>query len=669
MVKGSIDERVKQLRKLINEHNYQYYILDAPSVSDAEYDKLFRELQTLEESHPEFISPESPTQRVGVTPQGAFESVTHLTPMLSLDNAFSFEELERFDQRIHQLAPEKKSKLIYACEPKFDGLAVSLIYEKGIFVRGATRGDGTTGEDITANLRTIPTISLQLQGDFPEKLEVRGEVVMPKKSFEALNKKAIANDEKPFANPRNAAAGSLRQLDSRITAQRKLEFYSYGAQVIQGKPLPNTHKKSLLQLQKWGIRISVESALASGIEEVQHYYDNLLLKREKLPYEIDGVVVKIDDVSMQEMLGFVSRAPRWAIAYKFPAEEVMTHLEDVDFQVGRTGTLTPVARLKPVAVGGVIVSNATLHNMDEIERKDVRIGDYVIVRRAGDVIPEVVRPVLEKRASNVKKIKMPAKCPVCGSDVAKSEDEAAARCEGGLICQAQRIESIKHFVSRKGMDIEGIGAKLVEQLVNQDLIQSVADIYTLTKADLMSIERMGDKSATNVLASIEKSKKTTLAKFLYSLGIREVGESTAGTLANHFTLEELIQADNETLLNLPDIGPVVSEHIVLFFKQKNNLKIVQKLQKEGVHWPKVQITHEHQPLKGKTYVITGTLSRPRDDIKAQLQMLGAKVTDSVSAKTDGLIVGTDAGSKLAKAQKLGVPVLDEELLNKLIHTS
>ncbi len=661
-----MNERVKHLRKLIDEHNYRYYILDAPSISDAEYDELFRELQSLEESHPDLISPESPTQRVGVTPQGAFESVTHLTPMLSLDNAFSFEELERFDQRISQLLTQTKSKRIYACEPKFDGLAVSLIYEKGVLIRGATRGDGTIGEDITANLRTIPTISLQLQGDYPEKLEVRGEVVMPKKSFEALNKKATENGDKPFANPRNAAAGSLRQLDSRITAKRKLEFYSYGAQVITGNALPDTHKMTLLQLQKWGIRISVESALASGIQEVQHYYDNLLLKRDKLPYEIDGVVVKINDVSMQEMLGFVSRAPRWAIAYKFPAEEVMTHLLDVDFQVGRTGTLTPVARLKPVAVGGVIVSNATLHNMDEIERKDVRIGDYVIVRRAGDVIPEVVRPVLEKRESNVKKIKMPLKCPVCGSDVARGEDEAAARCEGGLICQAQRIESIKHFVSRKGMDIEGLGAKLVEQLVNQDLIQSVADIYTLTKADLMTLERMGDKSATNVLASIEKSKKTTFAKFLYSLGIREVGESTAQTLANHFSLEALIQADNQALLNLPDIGPVVSEHIVLFFKQMNNLKIVQKLQNEGVHWPKVLITQENRPLTGKTYVITGTLSRPRDEIKAQLQTLGAKVTDSVSAKTDGLIVGSDAGSKLAKAQKLGVPVLDEEKLNQLL---
>ncbi|MBI2790435.1 MAG: NAD-dependent DNA ligase LigA [Gammaproteobacteria bacterium] len=658
-------KRAQELRKLINEHNYRYYILDAPTISDAQYDKLFRELQNLEANLNE-IPADSPTQRVGVTPLTSFQTVKHITPMLSLDNAFTFEELENFERRNIQMMGKHFKTFSYACEPKFDGLAVSLLYENGVLTRGATRGDGSVGEDITANLRTVQTIPLVLQGDFPKLLEARGEVYMPLNSFEKLNMNAIANDEKPFANPRNAAAGSLRQLDPKITAKRKLEFYCYGSQVIEGKALPSKHSESLQQLKNWGLRICPESNVVDGIQEVQAYYEFLLNKRNKLPYEIDGMVVKIDDVSLQEELGYVSRAPRWAIAYKFPAEETETQLIAVDFQVGRTGTLTPVARLKPVNVGGVTVSNATLHNMDEIARKDIHIGDYVIVRRAGDVIPEVVRPLIEKRTKNVKTIALPTTCPICGSEVVRIEGEAAARCEGGLICRAQRIESIKHFVSRKGMDIEGLGEKLVEQLVSNSLIETVADLYTLTKDQLMSLDRMGDKSANNLLNSIEKSKETTLAKFIYSLGIREVGESTALLLANHFSFEELKIATEEQLLSLPDIGPVVAGHIVLFFKQKNNQVIIKKLLEEGVQWSTHKSTNQYQPLAGKTYVITGTLSRSRDEIKAQLQALGAKVTDSVSAKTDGLIVGKDAGSKLTKAQKLGISILDESQLDKLL---
>jgi DNA ligase (NAD+) len=665
VVVSAKQKRAQELRKLINEHNYNYYINDAPTISDEQYDMLFRELQSLEAELKE-IPIDSPTQRVGVTPLTSFQTVKHLTPMLSLDNAFSFEELMSFERRNVQLLNKDIKSFTYACEPKFDGLAVSLLYENGLLIRGATRGDGAIGEDITANLRTVSTIPLVLQNKFPKMLEVRGEVYMPKESFEHLNKIALVNNEKVFANPRNAAAGSLRQLDPKITAKRKLEFYCYGAQVIEGKALPNKHNESLEQLKTWGLRTCPESNVVNGIKEVQKYYEDLLNKRSKLPYEIDGMVVKINDVSLQEELGFVSRAPRWALAYKFPAEEATTQLLAVDFQVGRTGTLTPVARLQPVLVGGVMVSNATLHNMDEIARKDVHIGDYVIIRRAGDVIPEVVGPIVEKRSKNVETIKLPTKCPVCGSAVVKIVGEAAARCEGGLVCQAQRIESIKHFVSRKGMDIEGIGEKLVEQLVNHALIETVADLYTLTKDQLMTLERMGDKSANNILQSIEKSKNTTFAKFLYSVGIREVGESTAILLSNHFSLDELEKATQEQLLSLPDVGPVVAGHIVWFFKQKSNQKIIKKLLDEGVQWPVINNSHQHQPLKGKTYVLTGTLSRSRDDIKAELQARGAKVSTSVSAKTDGLIVGQDPGSKLAKAQKLGVPILNESQLEKLL---
>jgi len=662
----TIKDKLKALRKEIRQHDYQYYILDDPIIADAQYDKLFRELQQLEAKHPELITKDSPTQRVGIAPLDSFQPVKHPQAMLSLDNAFSEEELARFDKRIKQLLQQPLDALIsYACEPKFDGLAVSLLYENGIFTCGATRGDGTTGEDITENLRTIATIPLMLQGDFPERLEVRGEVYMPKTGFETLNKEAMKHQGKVFANPRNAAAGSLRQLDPRITAKRPLAFYSYGIGVIERENAFANHSEVLAQLQRWGVRICPESALMQGIDKVQKYYHKLLAKREQLPYEIDGIVVKVDEIALQNTLGFVARAPRWALAYKFPAQEQNTELLDVEFQVGRTGTLTPVARLKPVAVGGVIVSNATLHNMDEVQRKDIRIGDIVSIRRAGDVIPEVVRPILDERSSHVKKIVMPKTCPVCGSAVVRIEGEAAARCEGALICSAQRIEHIKHFASRRAMDIEGLGAKLVEQLVEQDQIQSVADLYQLSEQDLLQLERMGEKSAQNVLTAIEKSKSTTLARFLYALGIREVGETTAQLLASHFQLEQLMRMDEETLLTLPDVGPVVAGHIVLFFAQKANQKIINRLLDAGVHWAQTKKTGK-QPLSGKTYVITGTLSRSRDEIKDQLQALGAKVTNSVTSNTDGLIVGENAGSKLTKAQQLGVEILDEAQLERLL---
>jgi DNA ligase (NAD+) len=509
---------------------------------------------------------------------------------------------------------------------------------------------------------------LKLKGDYPQRIEIRGEVYMPKKAFIDLNAKAQANNEKLFANPRNAAAGSLRQLDSRITAQRRLAFFAYGVYLLEGRSVIKTHHESLKQIQEWGIPVSPHSAVYDTIEEVQRYYEGILAKRDALPYEIDGVVIKVDELALQAQLGQVSRAPRWAIAYKFPAQEAMTTLLSVDFQVGRTGTLTPVARLQPVNVGGVTVSNATLHNMDEIERKDIRIGDEVVIRRAGDVIPEVVRSLIEVRTKSVKKIELPKHCPVCQSDVIRIEGEAAARCDAGLYCPAQLIEHVKHFVSRKGMDIEGLGEKWVEELLKHKLITTVADIYHLTAAQLLTLDRMGEKSAQNLINAIEKSKTTTLSRFLYALGIREVGESTALLLSEHFSLEALMEASDEALLALPDVGPVVAGHIVSFFARQQNVQIIEQLRTAGVHWPKPLVAIADAPLAGKTYVITGSLTRSRDEIKADLQALGAKVTDSVSAKTTAVIVGDSPGSKLAKAEKLGVTILNESDLSKLFTT-
>ncbi|MHB1947274.1 MAG: NAD-dependent DNA ligase LigA [Gammaproteobacteria bacterium] len=655
-------DQVKKLHAQLNEHNYRYYILDDPSVSDAEYDQLFQKLKKIEAEHPELITSDSPTQRVGAQPLKAFAEVTHEIPMLSLENAFTDEDVTDFDQRIHDRL-KISAPIEYTCEPKLDGLAVSIRYENGILVRASTRGDGTTGEDITENIRTIPTVPLHLRGkDFPDILEVRGEVYMSKDGFNKLNERAQAKGEKVFVNPRNAAAGSVRQLDPRITASRPLAIFCYGVGVVKGKNLPSQHSEILASLSKWGLRVNPEIKVVKGVEKCLAFHKHIGEKRAKLSYEIDGVVYKVNDLALQEKLGFVSRAPRWAIAHKFPAEEVMTKVESVEFQVGRTGTLTPVARLHPVFVSGVTVSNATLHNMDEIQRKDVHIGDTVIVRRAGDVIPEVVAAVPQFRPQHAKKIILPKTCPICHSAVEQVEGEAAARCTGGLFCPAQRKEAIKHFASRRAMDIEGLGEKLVDQLVDQHLVKNVADLYSLNLEQLANLERMAEKSAQNLLDALEKSKKTTLARFLYSLGIREVGEATAKSLAQHFgDLSPLFQTTEEELQSIPDIGPVVSEHIVDFFAEKHNLNVIDKLLEAGIHWEKIQKSAQSLPLQGKTFVLTGTLeSLSREEAKEKLEKLGAKVAGSVSSKTSYVVVGEDAGSKLKKAKELGVETMDEK---------
>ncbi len=663
-----IIHKIEKLRTEIGEHNYNYHILDTPTISDAEFDRLFRQLQDLEKQYPELITSDSPTQRVGMKPVYVFKEVKHEIPMLSLDNAFSDEEVLAFEKRIKDRL-KNDSPIEFACEPKMDGVAVSIIYENGALVRAATRGDGYTGEDITLNVRTIRSILWNLHGKkHPKTLEVRGEVYMSKAGFTAMNDRARERGEKIFVNPRNAAAGSLRQLDSAITAQRPLQFFCYGVGVVEGQQLPDKQSTILQQMHEWGVRTNPESKVVQGAAGCLKFYNKMAEKREHLPYEIDGVVYKVDSLELQQQLGFVARAPRWAIAHKFPAQEETTQIESVEFQVGRTGTLTPVARLKPVFVGGVTVSNATLHNMDEIARKDVRVGDTVIVRRAGDVIPEVFAVILEKRPAQTKAIKLPTHCPVCHSDVVRVEGEAAARCSGGLFCAAQRKEAIKHFASRKALDITGLGDKIVEQLVDCDFIKSAADLYHLTVPQLADMERMGEKSAENLVAAIAKSKATTLPRFLYALGIREVGEATALALAQHFTnLEKIMQAGEEELQAVQDIGPVVAAQLVAFFHQEHNREVIQKLKKAGVHWPDIVSTGAAKPLAGQTFVITGTLdAMSRDEAAQHLQSLGAKVSSSVSPKTSYLIVGADAGSKLAKAEKLGVKILDEFGFLKLL---
>lgn len=666
---NKIQQQINQLRKELNQHNYQYYVLDEPSIPDAEYDRLFRQLQELEAQHPDLIIDDSPTQRVGGEALAAFTQVQHDVPMLSLGNAFSEEELHAFDKRIKDRLKDDQT-LEYSAEPKLDGLAVSLLYKQGRLVRAATRGDGTTGEDITSNIRTLKTVPLTLVGKkIPELLDVRGEVFISKAGFEKMNKAAIANDEKVFANPRNAAAGSLRQLDPRITAKRPLEIYVYNLGQLKGAPMPKTHSETLELLKQWGLRVNPQSAVVTGAEGCWQYYQKIGDKRNKLPYEIDGVVYKVNDLALQQELGFVSRAPRWAIAHKFAAQEEITVVNAVEFQVGRTGAITPVARLEPVNVVGVTVSNATLHNMDEVERKDVRVGDTVIVRRAGDVIPEVVSVVKERRPKNTRKVKLPANCPVCGSTVSRIEDEAVARCEGGLVCAAQRKESIKHFASRKAMDIDGLGDKLVEQLVNEELIEHIDDLYQLTAEQVAGLERMGQKSADNLIQAFAASKKTTLARFIYALGIREVGEATAQNLADDFAeLDEIVKANAERLQEVQDVGPIVAEHIVAFFKQKQNRDIVKRLLKAGIHWPKPATRPaSKQTLAGNTYVLTGTLSSmTRDEAKTKLQALGAKVAGSVSKNTTAVIAGENAGSKLSKAESLGVEILSEKELEKML---
>jgi len=664
-----VEQRVQKLREEINQHNQSYYQYDAPKIPDADYDALMRELQSLEAENPELMSNDSPTQRVGSAPLSSFQQVEHQVPMLSLDNAFDDGEFEAFDKRVRDRV-ELIGDVEYLVEPKLDGLAISLLYEGGVLVRAATRGDGRKGENVTENVKTIGAIPLTLRGNgLPLSIEVRGEVFMPLSGFQKLNQQAVSSGEKPFANPRNAAAGSLRQLDSKITATRPLAFYSYGIGVVEGFGLPATQKDLFELLAKWGLPVSDQVTIATGMDKCHQAYQELAQKRTLLPYEIDGVVYKVNDFALQESIGFVSRAPRWAIARKFPAQEKMTQVMGIDVQVGRTGAITPVARLAPVFVGGVTVTNVTLHNEDEMRRKDVRVGDTVIVRRAGDVIPEIVSVVIEKREKASRLFEMPTQCPVCGSAVERAEGEAIARCPAGLFCSAQVKESIKHFSSRKAMDVDGLGDKIVEQLVNLGLVKTPADLYALTPEQLSSLERMAEKSASNVVKALEKSKSTTLSKFLYALGIREVGEVTAESLSAHFgRLDVLQQASAEDLEKVPDVGPIVAQHIVAFFGLEHNQEVIAALQALGVHWPDVKIaSQDDQALSGKVFVLTGTLSTMgRIEAKEALQLLGAKVTGSVSKKTDYVVAGEDAGSKLKKALSLGITVFSEDDLVKLI---
>lgn len=659
---GNLAARARKLREQLTYHNYRYYVLDDPEIPDAEYDRMLRDLQAIEAEHPELVTSDSPTQRVGHEPAAGFEEAVHLEPMLSLDNAFSADELGDFDRRIRdRLGVE--SAVDYAAEPKLDGAAVSLLYESGLLVRGATRGDGATGEDITHNVRTIPSIPLRLRGDdVPDLLEVRGEIYMSKQGFERLNDQARRDGSKPFVNPRNAAAGSLRQLDPRLTAARPLEFYAYGIGARRAEQPPDTHSGILEWLKGLGLRVSQLNDVVCGAEGCQSYYETMRGQRESLPFEIDGVVFKVDRLDYQEGLGSVSRAPRWAIAYKFPAHEEMTVLRDVEFQVGRTGALTPVARLEPVFVGGVTVSNATLHNLDELRRKDVRPGDTVIVRRAGDVIPEVVGVVLERRQAGAEPVDLPEECPVCGSQVVRAEGEAIARCSGGLFCAAQRKEALRHFVSRRAMDIEGLGTKLIDQLVEKELVSTPADLYELDADTLAGLERMGEKSADKLVAAISDSKRTTLPRFLFALGIREVGEVTAKSLANYFgDLDRLRAASEEELQSVPDVGPIVAAHVSAFFRQPHNVEVLEAIQKAGVRWPKIESMAKTGVFQGKVLVLTGKLTRmTRDEAKALIEENGGRVTSSVSAKTDFLICGENAGSKLQKAESLGIRVLDED---------
>ena len=660
----SLQQQIDTLRQDLRRYEYEYHVLDNPTIPDAEYDRLFHQLKALEAEHPELITADSPTQRVGAKPLSGFAQIRHEIPMLSLDNAFSDEEFYAFVKRIEDRLIRLPEPLTFCCEPKLDGLAVSILYVNGVLTQAATRGDGTTGEDITANIRTIRNIPLQLLMDNPPaRLEVRGEVFMPHEGFERLNQQALERGEKTFANPRNAAAGSLRQLDPKITSKRPLVLNAYGIGIAEGVDLPNTHYDRLQWLKSIGIPVNPEIRLCNGTDEVLDFYRDIQNKRSSLGYDIDGTVLKINDIALQEKLGFISKAPRWAIAYKFPAQEELTRLNDVEFQVGRTGAITPVAKLEPVFVAGVTVSNATLHNGDEIERLDIAIGDTVVIRRAGDVIPQIIGVLHDRRPADARPIIFPETCPVCDSAIVRIEGEAVARCTGGLFCAAQRKEALKHFVSRKAMDIDGVGGKLIEQLVDRELIHTPADLFKLDLTTLTRLERMGTKSAENALASLEKAKNTTLARFIFALGIREVGEATALNLANHFkTLEALQNADLEALQQVPDVGEVVANRILAFWHEPHNVAVVNDLIAQGVHWETVETKEvTENRFKGKTVVLTGTLTQMgRNEAKALLQDMGAKVSGSVSAKTDFVIAGDAAGSKLTKAQELGVTVLTEE---------
>ncbi|MCY3751531.1 MAG: NAD-dependent DNA ligase LigA [Gammaproteobacteria bacterium] len=662
---ASVESQIAELRRQLDEHSYRYHVLDDPIIPDAEYDRLYKELVTLEKDHPELVTPDSPTQRVGESPLSEFAEVTHEIPMLSLDNAFSDEEMGAFDKRVRDRL--ELAEIHYTAEVKLDGLAISLLYGQGKLVRAATRGDGTTGEDVTSNIRTIKSIPLALRSTgYPERLEVRGEVFMTKSGFEELNIRQEEQGEKLFANPRNAAAGSLRQLDPMLTARRPLQFLAHGIGIVEGAALPASHFEVLQTLKTWGLPVSADTERVAGVEECIGFYRRTASRRSQLPHEIDGVVFKVDDLKQQAALGFVTRAPRWAIACKFPPEEAVTEVLDIEVQVGRTGALTPVARLKPVRVGGVTVTNATLHNADEVRRKDIRAGDTAVVRRAGDVIPEVVRVIPGKRPETTEPFSMPARCPVCGSPAERVEGEAAVRCTGGLHCRAQAIQSIIHYASRTALDIEGLGEKLVEQLFNTGLVRNIADLYHLEHEKVAALERMGDKSAENLLRAIETGKNTRFDKFLYALGIREVGETTARNLALHFQLDELKSATQEDLCGVRDIGPVVAENIVRFFRDERNLSIINEVLTAGVRWEDAkeqQVTH----LQGKTFVITGTLaSLSRNEAKERLVSRGAKVSGSVSGRTDYLIAGENPGSKLDQARSLDIEILDEAALMQIL---
>jgi len=653
----------RQLIDKINQYDYEYYVLDEPSVPDAEYDRLVQEIKRLEAEHPDWTVPESPTQRVAGKADSAFQPVQHLSPMLSLDNVFSEEEFAQFCQRVATLVKQSGEELTWTCEPKLDGLAINLIYKNGILERAATRGDGETGEDVTQNVKTIASLPLKLRGEPPQLLEIRGEVFMSKAQFEALNESARAQGDKIFANPRNAAAGSLRQLDPAITAARKLSIFLYGIGQSDDGQLPTSHYERLMQLKDWGLPVCPQIERVHTYRAALDYYQRILATRDELPYEIDGVVIKLDDIKLQQQAGYVARAPRWAIAYKFPAQEEITQLKRVDFQVGRTGAITPVARLEPVMVGGVTVSNATLHNMDEIQRLGLMNGDFVVIRRAGDVIPQVVSVVRDRRPETATPVQVPESCPVCQSPVEREPEQAIYRCTGGLVCDAQRKEGLKHFASRKAMNIEGLGDKLIETLCDKGLVQNAADLYKLTVEQVQSLERMGKKSASNIIHAIERSKSTTLSRFIYALGIREVGEVTAKILARELgSLEAIMSSDVDSLQALPDVGPIVATHIRSFFDNELNQQVIAELIAAGVHWPNVEIaSKEHLPLDGQTWVITGTLRDfTRQECKELLESLGAKVSGSVSSRTTALLAGDKAGSKLSKAKQLGVAIVSEE---------
>jgi len=681
---SNVEDQINQIQHQLNQYNHQYYVLDQPTVPDVEYDRLMKTLIDLETANPELKTLDSPSQKVGGQALKSFTQVTHQLPMLSLDNVFSLEDFHAFVKRVKDRLNSNRL-LAFCAEPKLDGLAVSLRYEHGQLVQAATRGDGSVGENITTNIRTIKSIPLKLIGtpgvDFPNILEVRGEVFMPKASFNALNVQAKKRGEKGFANPRNAAAGSLRQLDSKVTAKRNLAFYAYSLGFVgeitveNGESsdlteqfFANSHHERLCQVKRLGLPMCPDVRLLESEQACNDFYQDILEKRSRLSYEIDGTVLKVDEISLQKRLGFVARAPRWAIAYKFPAEEELTCVEDVEFQVGRTGAITPVARLKPIFVGGVTVSNATLHNQDEITRLGLKVNDTVIIRRAGDVIPQIVSVVLDKRPDNAFEITFPKRCPVCDSAVAKPEGEAVLRCTAGLFCAAQRKEAIKHFASRKAHDVDGLGDKLVEQLVDEKLINTPADLFKLTEIQVSIMDRMGKKSATNLIAGLEAAKSTTLAKFIYGLGIREVGEATAANLANHFyTLEAITTAPIEALQEVSDVGEIVAKNIINFFKEEHNLSVVSGLS-EIMNWPTIEVKSVAElPLVDKTFVLTGSLTQMgRTEAKTALQSLGAKVSGSVSKNTHFVIAGDKAGSKLTKAQDLGIPVLTENGLVNLL---